>query len=69
MTTDETSLSSKAELRTELKALLRRAHDGDLEIEGGWDCRNGTDYPDWDVIVTEVQKNEVPEQEIPSTDE
>jgi len=53
--------------RTE--ALLRRAYDSDLEIEGGWDCRNGTDYPDWDVIVTEVRKNEVPKQEIPATDE
>jgi|AntDeeMinimDraft_6_1070357.scaffolds.fasta_scaffold14841_2 regulator of protease activity HflC (stomatin/prohibitin superfamily) len=69
MTTDETLPSSEAELRAELRALLRRAYDSDLEIEGGWDCRNGTDYPDWDVIVTEVRKNEVPKQEIPATDE
>ncbi|MGQ3412940.1 hypothetical protein ACT4ML_11845 [Natrinema sp. LN54] len=67
MTADETPPSSEAELRAELQALLRRAYDSELEIEGGWDCRNGTDYPDWDVIVTEVRKNE--EREIPSTNE
>ncbi|ELY65691.1 hypothetical protein [Natrinema versiforme] len=67
MTPDKISPSSEAEVRAELKALLRRAYDSDLEIEGGWDCRNGTEYPDWDVIITEVRKNEEPES--PSTNE
>lgn len=57
MTTEETALSSEAELNAELKALLRRAHLNGIDVEGGWECRNGTEHPDWDVIVTEVEKN------------
>ncbi|ELY44883.1 hypothetical protein [Natronorubrum bangense] len=57
MTTEETALSSEAELHAELKALFRRAHANGIDVEGGWECRNGTEHPDWDVIVTEVEKN------------
>ncbi|WP_436348852.1 hypothetical protein [Natronorubrum sp. FCH18a] len=58
MTTEETALTSREELNTELKALLRRAYTNGVDVEGGWNCRNGADHPDWDVIVTEVRKNE-----------
>lgn len=58
MTTVEPPLSSETELQDELKELLRRAYESGLDVEGGWDCRNGEEHPDWDVIVTEVQKNE-----------
>jgi hypothetical protein len=49
---------SKEELNTELKALLRRAYESGIDVEGGFECRNGVEHPDWDVIVTEVEKNE-----------
>ena len=58
MTSEETPLTSKTELNAELKALLLRAHENGIDIEGGFECRNGGDHPDWDVIVTEVEKNE-----------
>ncbi len=58
MTSEETSLMSKEELNGELKALLRRAYENGLDVEGGFECRNGAEHPDWDVIVTEVKKNE-----------
>jgi len=58
MTSEETSLASKAELNAELKALLRRAYESGIDVEGGFECRNGVEHPDWDVIVTEVVKNE-----------
>ena len=58
MTSEETSLASKEELSAELKALLRRAYEGGIDVEGGFECRNGVEHPDWDVIVTEVEKNE-----------
>lgn len=58
MTSEETQLTSKAELNTELKALLLKAHGNGIDIEGGFECRNGGEHPDWDVIVTEVEKNE-----------
>jgi len=58
MTSEEASLTSKEELNAELKALLRRAYESGIDVEGGFECRNGADHPDWDVIVTEVEKNE-----------
>ncbi|MDG5775091.1 hypothetical protein VB773_20720 [Haloarculaceae archaeon H-GB2-1] len=58
MTSEETPLTSKAELNAELKALLLRAYENGLDVEGAFECRNGVEHPDWDVIVTEVEKNE-----------
>lgn len=49
-------ITSEEELSTELKTLLRRAHRGGIDVEGGWDCRNGGGDPDWDVIVSQVRK-------------
>jgi len=58
MTSEEPPLTSKEELNAELQALLLRAHEDGLDVEGGFECRNGADHPDWDVIVTEVEKND-----------
>lgn len=57
MTTTETSLTTRAELNAELKSLLLRAYDNGIDVEGGWECRNGDEHPDWDVLITEVEKN------------
>jgi len=57
MTSEETPLT-REELNAELKALLRRAHESGVDVEGGFECRNGAEHPDWDVIVTEVEKND-----------
>lgn len=61
MTAEESPFSSEGELQAELQSLLRRAHMSGLDVEGGWACRNGDEHPDWDVIVTEVEKNGGPE--------
>ena len=58
MTSEETPLTSKEGLNAELKALLRRAYGSEIDVEGGFECRNGVEHPDWDVIVTEVKKND-----------
>lgn len=58
MTSGETPLTSKEELNAELKALLLRAYENEIDVEGAFECRNGVEHPDWDVIVTEVEKNE-----------
>ncbi|WP_408960754.1 hypothetical protein [Natrinema sp. 74] len=58
MTTEETPFTSKADFNAKLKSLLRRAYTNGIDVEGPWDCRNGAEHPDWDVIVTEVTKNE-----------
>lgn len=53
--------TAEAEFREELQTLLRSAHEEGIDVEGGWDCRNGSDHPDWDVIVSEVRKSEASE--------
>lgn len=58
MTTEETPPSSKEELNAELKSLLRRAHENGVDVQGGWECRNGAEHPDWDVLISEVEKND-----------
>ncbi|MFP9061623.1 hypothetical protein ACLI4R_13940 [Natrialbaceae archaeon A-chndr2] len=58
MTSEETPVTSKSELNAELKALLIRAYENGIDVEGGFECRNGIKHPDWDVIVTEVEKND-----------
>ncbi|AEN06091.1 hypothetical protein Halar_2436 [halophilic archaeon DL31] len=60
MMTDESHIATAGELNAKLKTLLRRAHDNGVDVEGGWDCRNGESpgHPDWDVVVSEVRKNE-----------
>lgn len=54
---DETLTSSSA-VNKALKSILCRAHNNGVDVEGGWDCRNGNEYPDWDVVVTRVEKND-----------
>ena len=56
MTNETSSVTSDEELNEALKALLIRAYENDVDVEGGWECRNGMDHPDWDVLVTEVVK-------------
>ena len=58
MTSEKPPLTSKEELNTELKALLCNAYENGIDVEGGFECRNGVEHPDWDVIVTEVEKND-----------
>lgn len=58
MTAEESPVTSEEELHTELQSLLRQAHQNGVIVEGGWDCRNGSEHPDWDVLITEVQKSE-----------
>jgi len=56
MTDGDTAVSSERELHTRLRALLQRAHSRGIDVEGAWECRNGTEHPDWDVVVTEMEK-------------
>ncbi|WP_431358905.1 hypothetical protein [Halovenus amylolytica] len=54
--TDVEAPTSADELHTDLQALIRQAHSNGVDVQGGWECRNGTEYPDWDIVVTEVEK-------------
>lgn len=50
------ALETAADFNDELMALLSRAKTADIDVEGGWEVRNGPDVPDWDVVITEVTK-------------
>lgn len=58
MTSGEPPITSREALNAELKSHLLRAYEGGLNVEGGFECRNGVEHPDCDVIVTEVEKND-----------
>lgn len=53
-------MSDRPETSEEFSAaigtLLRQAADAGVTVEGGWDCRNGEEYSDWDVVITELKK-------------
>jgi hypothetical protein len=56
---DSNEPTTREDLDEAMRALLRQAHDNGVDVKGGWECRNGDEYPDWDVVITEVQKPEV----------
>lgn len=56
MTSEEPSIMSREEMKAELRSLLIRAYESGIDVEGGFECRNGKKHPDWDVIITEVAK-------------
>lgn len=51
--------TTEAEFTAALQSLLLNAHENQVNIEGGWDCRNGGGHPDWDILITEVEKKSV----------
>ena len=61
MTAEKTPVTSRETLNAELREVLRRAYEGGVDVEGGFECRNGVEHPDWDVIVTEVEKDDCSE--------
>ena len=61
MTDDRRGPATESELSTTLQTLFRQAHENGVTVRGGWPCRNGPAHPDWDVVVTEVEKPEAPE--------
>lgn len=56
---DSNDPTSRKTLKKELGTLLRRAHENGAEVRGGCECRNDEGLPDWDVVITEVEKPEL----------
>jgi hypothetical protein len=50
--------TTEAELNEMLGELLRMASRNGLSVRGGWDAQNGPEYPDWDIVITRVEKPE-----------
>lgn len=56
MSADRNPPDSRTELEAHFQELLLEAYERGVNVEGGFECRNGDGHPDWDVIVAEVQK-------------
>ena len=57
MTDGGQSPATEGQLHEALQTLVREAHANGVDVAGGWECRNGAEYPDFDVLITEVTKN------------
>lgn len=58
MTTEDPRPVSESELQCQLASLLRRADREGIDIAGGWTCRNDDGMTDWDVVVTELRRDD-----------
>lgn len=58
----EGDVETENDFREVLTSLLIAANENDISFEGGWDCRNGDEVPDWDVVISEVKKPSEVEQ-------
>ncbi|WP_162224400.1 hypothetical protein [Halorussus amylolyticus] len=56
MTTNSDDVTTEQMFEKALEALFRTAHENDVPVRGGWELRNGDGTPDWDVVVTVVEK-------------
>lgn len=56
MTDHADPIESADAFQAEMQELLKRADAGDIDVLGGWQCRNGQEHPDWDVVITELAK-------------
>lgn len=50
--------TSDSEFRELLGWVIRTAYGNGVAVEGGWECRNGADLPDWETVILEVTKRE-----------
>jgi hypothetical protein len=56
MTDDQFDVDDAAVFEERLTELIRSAHRNGVPVDGGWEV-DGTDgHPDWDVVVTSVQR-------------
>jgi len=58
MSDDERTISSEAEFTEKIHQLLKEAHRGGVDVEGAYECRNGSAYADWDIVITVMSKPE-----------
>lgn len=58
MTDEKQPAPSESTFRTELAALIGRARAGDVDVKGGWECRDIDADSDYDVVITEVRSNQ-----------
>jgi hypothetical protein len=63
MDRSDRTVPTAEEFNESLNELVQRAYETGVDIEGGWECRNASENPDWDVVILEITKREVLETE------
>ena len=51
-------IATEAAFVEALQALLVEAYENGIDVEGGWECRNGADNPDWEAVIVEMTKSD-----------
>lgn len=55
MTQDSPEITSEAEFNAAITDLLRRAHRGNVEVSGAWECRSEAAASDYEVVITPLE--------------
>ena len=50
------NVTDEPPFRTALTQLLQTARENGIDVEGGWDIDGHDGHPDWDVVVTVVER-------------
>lgn len=58
MAPDITDVTDEAMFGRALAALIRTAHTNGVTVDGGWEIDDNGTGPDWDVVVTVVERGD-----------
>jgi hypothetical protein len=56
MVSDITDVTDEETFERALAALIRTAHRNGVTVDGGWGVDGDDGHPDWDVVVTVVER-------------
>lgn len=57
-----TSITTASQFNLALTELLWRAHAGDVEVRGAWQCDSNGSTPAWEANIVELLKQETTEE-------
>jgi hypothetical protein len=58
MAPDITDVTDEETFGQALTSLVRTAHASGVTVEGGWEVGSDAASPDWDVVVTVVERDD-----------
>lgn len=51
-------IRTDAALQNAITRLFRTAYENGVSVDGSWEIRNGSGYPDWEAVVYELEKQD-----------